>query len=323
MSRNKFYMGLLVSVILVIIFYASYNMLNIGKEEVHYSVSVIVEDSSNGRWNAFKEGLNQGASDNRIYLNVVSTGKFASLAEECSIISRELENGADGVIMELCDSDDRNEDIWRTVRAEKVVLVETDVNSSQLFTTVMPDYYEMGRNLAEAVFDAQNVDPKTVKIGIVAGNQKQMSQQQCLGGFEDVVSEKGAQVAWIMQNQKTESNRVLEDNQRQNPVDILAALGNAETELAVDFLLENQELECGLYGIGRSEKAVYYLDKGLIQTLVVPNEYFMGYQSVESLAKKLDSYAASVESTEVDFLTVAKKDLYDEKNGMILFPTVR
>lgn len=323
MSRNKLYMGLLVSMILVTIFYSSYNMLNIGREEMHYSVSVIVEDSSNDRWNAFKEGMNQGAVENQIYLNVVSTGKFASLEEECLIISRELENGADGVIVELCDSDDENGDIWMTVRAEQVVLVETDVKSSQLFTTVMPDYYEMGRKLAEAVLDGQDADPNTVRIGIVAGNQKQMSQQQCLDGFEDVVSERGAQAAWTIQNQGNEDSRVLEECQRQNPANVLAALGNDETELAVDFLLANQEMECGLYGIGRSEKAVYYLDKGLIRTLVVPNEYFMGYQSVESLAKKLDAYAASVESTKVDFLAVAKEDLYDEENGMILFPTVR
>lgn len=81
---------------LAVLVYASYGMVNAGKKETYHSVAVIVDDSSSDRWTAFKEGLEQGADEENFHINVVSTSSFVNLHEECSIISRELENGADG-----------------------------------------------------------------------------------------------------------------------------------------------------------------------------------------------------------------------------------
>ena len=105
MNKNRFYVGLLVAAILAVLVYASYGMVNAGKKETYHSVAVIVDDSSSDRWTAFKEGLEQGADEENFHINVVSTSSFVNLHEECSIISRELENGADGVIVQLCGDD--------------------------------------------------------------------------------------------------------------------------------------------------------------------------------------------------------------------------
>ena len=40
-----------------------------------------------------------------MHVNVVSTSSFLNLHEECSILSRELENGAQGVIVQLTGDD--------------------------------------------------------------------------------------------------------------------------------------------------------------------------------------------------------------------------
>lgn len=60
-------------------------VVNQGKEEDYISVSVIVNDSSSERWDAFREGLEQGAEDNHVHLNLVSTGKFQNVQEEQTI----------------------------------------------------------------------------------------------------------------------------------------------------------------------------------------------------------------------------------------------
>ena len=107
------------------------------------------------------------------------------------------------------------------------------------------------------------------------------------------------------------------------PVDVLVAMENDETEQAVDFLLESPEISSRLYGEGRSEKNVYYLDKGVIQALIVPNEYYMGYKSVDILVQELENAAVPGEETEVDFLSVTKDRMYDDDVVKILFPTIR
>ena len=72
--------------IIMVIIYASYGLLNGGKEEPHYSVSVVIGNSGSDQWNAFKEGLNQGANESGIYLDIVSSSAFSGLAEEYTIL---------------------------------------------------------------------------------------------------------------------------------------------------------------------------------------------------------------------------------------------
>ena len=52
MNKNRLYIGLLVAVMLAVLVYASYGMVNAGKKESYYSVAVIVDDSStyHRRW---------------------------------------------------------------------------------------------------------------------------------------------------------------------------------------------------------------------------------------------------------------------------------
>ena len=78
-----------------------------------------------------------------------------------------------------------------------------------------------------------------------------------------------------------------------------------------------------MYGEGCSEKAVYYLDKGLIQGLIVPNEFHMGYLSMEEIAKQLLYGASPAQNREIEFLTINKENLYDVESQKILFPIVQ
>lgn len=316
MKKNRGYMYLFFAALLSVIAYSVYGILEQGQSEVYYSVSVILDDSSNERWNALKEGLNQGAREMGIHLNVVSTGRFQNFTEECTIIQRELEQGADGVIVEPCGME--QSEFASPAGDHPMVLVETDVSPDELHSVVMPDPQKVGQALAEAA-----AGEKGQRIGVLSGNQHQTAMRLRLAGFEEALKETGGQIAWSVSREELEAMEDGEEFLRQNPVEVLVALENDETEWAVDFLLGNEAGECRLYGVGRSGKAVYYLDKGIIQELVVPNEYYMGYQSVVILAEQMNYHTTAAKRDEVDFLRVTQENLYDEEIGKILFPTVR
>lgn len=107
--------------------------------------------------------------------------------------------------------------------------------------------------------------------------------------------------------------------------DIVISLENDMTERVVDYLAENQDMlnQCKLYGIGNSEKVMYYLDRGFIRKLVVPNDFYMGYQSVEELAKKLEYRGESHKNIYTGYLVIDRTNLYDETNQKMLFPIVQ
>lgn len=316
MRKNRLSVILFSAVILSVIIYSAYGMVNQGKEDDYISVSVIVNDSSNARWDVFREGLEQGAEDNQVHLNLVSTGSFQNAQEERVIVRRELEGDADGVIVDPYSSE--ADSVLPGESAYPVVLVESGIETDTLFTSVMTDHMKLGERLADAVIKAGET-----KVGILSGNQSQLGMRQRLKGVKERLAEAGVEISWVLSAR--ELNKKIHNTEYfvNNKVNAVISLENNETEKAVDLLSDNGGIFWRIYGEGRSEKAVYYLDKGLIQELEVPNEYYMGYQSMVLAAQNIRYHTEKTEQVEVEFFSVTKENLYDEETSRILFPTVR
>ena len=139
MKKNRIYFGLLILALVVTIVWTSAGMLGVNKEEKKYSVSVIANDSNNDRWIAMREGLEQAAKDDDIQLNYVSTGVFASEDEEKALIEREVENGADGIIVQLVSSEDTYAVFEKIDSSVAVMLLETDAVSEGVYSVTAPD----------------------------------------------------------------------------------------------------------------------------------------------------------------------------------------
>ena len=144
-KNNLIYLMALILVIIAFIVFATYGMLDGSKDEEWYPVSVIVENSSSDRFTSFREGLERGAEDYHIRLNVVSTGAFSGIEEEYQIIHREIDNGAKGVIVEMCDSSNYPDDSAVEIGSDKMILVETDVEAEGMYAAILPQSYEMGK----------------------------------------------------------------------------------------------------------------------------------------------------------------------------------
>ena len=316
MKKNRISVILFLAVLLSVIVYSAYGMINQGKDGDYISVSVIVNDSSNARWNAFREGLEQGAEDNQVHLNLVSTGSFQNAQEEHTIVKRELEGEADGVIVDPYSSE--ADSVLPGESANPVVLVETGIETDTLYTSVMTDHIKFGQSLADAAIEAGET-----RVGILSGNQSQLGMRQRLKGVKERLAEAGVEISWVFSakefNKKIHNAEYFVNNQ----VNAVISLENDDTEKAVDLLSDSAGIFWRIYGEGRSEKTVYYLDKGLIRELVVPNEYYMGYESMALAAQKIRYHTDKVEQVEVEFFRVTKKNLYDEDTSRILFPTVR
>lgn len=324
MKKNRLYFGILISVLVGIVAWASLSMLNVGKNTESYIVSVIVDDSNDERWTALRQGLEQAAGDYNIDLNYVSAGQLQGNKEELELIRREIENGADGIIVQLVSSEE-TDGIADISAAAAVMLLETDVVPEEVYAFAGPDNTAMGKSVAEAVRAHTDGALAGKRIGILAGNQRQLSMQQRLAGLLEVLGREQAKVVWCTESREYESPETLARLYAEQPVDIMIALSNTETELMVDCIQteSGQAADCSLFGVGNSEKSVYYLDKGLITALVVPNEFNMGYQSMEAVAKQLTYHLSKASDSQVDYLVVDRDNLYDEDNQKVLFPIVQ
>lgn len=325
MTKNRRILMFSVVMLLVLSVAMAFSILDQENNERTYTVSVIVDNSNSSRWTSLKEGLDAAAKDYGIRLNYVSTGIFWSKTPELDLAERELESGVDGIILQLYASEGVHGRLEQVVNRDRCVLLETDMTPEEYYQTVGPDNKKLGSVLAGELRADFGERLRGKKIGVMCGNTGQLAIRQRLEGLEEGLEDTGAVIQWTLAEMGRTQNMDAVRACWEKQADIVIALDNTETERAVDYMEENglKRQDCALYGIGNSEKVVYYLDRGVIRTLVAPNEFHMGYRSMEEMAYKLEYQASGRPNVQTGYLVIDQSNLYDETNQKILFPIVQ
>ena len=298
-----------VGAVLLFFCYAMFGLLSLEEEKAPLSITVILSESSHGRWQAFREGLEMGAKEANAIINVVSTVRFSSFEEECALVSREASAQADALIVEPVGEDGSL--LEEAAQGLPVMLAVSSLPGSPYPSLgVSPE--KMGEALAEEMDQDRNEGE--VKIALLSGNQNQTLQKEIRAALLSALSQRGLSPEWELDYKKLHSGGMLSLFMEAKGADVLFCLDNDATEAAASYL-EKRDRSCLLYGVGRSENAISYLDMGLIKTLLVPDEYYMGYLCV----KELSSQEAH-ESQEVDFFPARQDNMFSVPGDRILFP---
>lgn len=315
---NRRYITILFSVLFIVLVFSSYQMLSGITPEEKVPVSVIVSDSTNDRWNAMREGMEQAALNYQISLNIISTENLSSAKDLISLMRREIELGAKGIVFEPVDDRGMVEFIEEIGRNVSLVLIQSDIEPGDVYSSVLTDDATLISQLTTALEEKYGEKLMEKKIGIVQSVPYQFALKQRKKLLEDYFREKEISLSWRKNN-----IYFLSDLVEQDPVDIIIALDNISTEATIDSLLElKKEKKTDLFGIGYSEKAVYYLDRQVVDHLVLNNDFNMGYMSIENIRKMID-YGNQKTNQRIDSYSIGEENMYEEEYQKILFPLVQ
>lgn len=136
-------------------------------------------------------------------------------------------------------------------------------------------------------------------------------------GLQKTLEDAGAKISFtVSASSEEEGEKVLE---QQKQVDILAALDDSSLTTAGKCAGANQLHGALVYGIGHSTEVAYYLDTGIVECLLVPDEFNVGYQSLTAVAKKLENYFSKMKSQMISWVVIRKDTLFLKENQDILF----
>ena len=294
------FLGLMVFVLVMFMFLEK-------NEKKQEKISVIIQNSDDSQWAAFKYGAKMAAADKKTEVFVVSTAGSLSVQEEENLIEREIANGASGIIVEPANV--------------PVVLVES-LASSDGTETKMPvtgaDNYAMGKALAEELLKDCGGNIKGKKIGLVSGEENAEAISERAEGVRAVLEEKQADILWQISDSFAE-DKEKNSMEQSEKVDFIMTLDNISLVAAGECSSTNNLHGAVLYGIGHSMEAFYYLDTGEIQCLVVPDEFNRGYQSVAELSDSLRRFMKKPERNTVSYSTVRRETLFSKENQEVLF----
>lgn len=288
-------------------------------------VAVIVSDADSGSWERFIAGIKQGAIESNARIVITGTGVMTSAEEERTIIEEEIANGADAIIVQPAPGEDTLSMLEEIGSRLPIMLVqdlpygtgESEGARTEL-PIVTPDYTEVGTMLAEMLLDdyAGSLSGKT--IGILTSNAPMQSSEEVLQGLLDGIDTRGGEILWQLQVSTTESE--IEDAlQEQARVDLIVALDTETLDAAGDLSEKGRLHGAIVYGVGSSDKALYYLDHDDIAGLVIPNDYDMGYLAVQEIAQQLQHRMHRMRSQTVSAGIYRREDLFLAENVDFLF----
>jgi ribose transport system substrate-binding protein len=323
MKNKRLFPALVLILVAMIMAVTGFMLWESGNTANLRQIHVIIENSNDNRWVQFIEGMKQAAEDQEIILTIVPTGHMETLSEEEAIIERAIANGSDGVIIQLCSSIDAASMLEKLNSRTNIELVDENAYEvmSNVVGVVSPDHKAIGETIAnEAALFAEKPLEKCT-IGVIRGSSALSSMEQRMDGFTEALESLGGKTTWVLE-QNGDAKDIKEKLAANETPDILVALDNAGME-AADEYASTQENGIIVVGTGTSTKSIYYLDSGVVKSLVVPEDYMMGYQSVSDLADYIHRNRFLPLVRTIAHRTIHKDTLFAEENQDILFPVQR
>lgn len=280
-------------------------------------VSVILQNAEDSQWAAFRYGLKMAAQDQEIEMSVAGTEGILTAEEQAEVIESEVTFGADAVLVQPAQGTE--EILDKIGRKVPVILVEDTLEegNGKGFAVVQPDQYEMGKVLAEELLKDYAGGLEGKRLGLYSESVDSPAGQQRIQGFVEKLKEAGARIVWDTSVEKQQKEgEVLEDLPE---VDCVMGMDDDSLVRAGEAAANGDLHGALVYGIGSSTEAVYYLDTGVVERLVVPDEFQAGYQSLTEAARSLRSYFHEPQSCQVSCTVITRDTLFSKENQEILF----
>lgn len=300
----------------VMVLLLAFLMLREKNVDRSYQISVIVENADDKQWSAFKYGLKMAAEDKGAEMVMVSTGAALSQEEEKKLIEEEIKNGADGVIIQPVSGEDTQQILKKFSNKAEIMLIDDTLSDTEEFPVIQPDAYAMGKALAEELLKdyGGNLEGKT--LGILTGKESRSSAEK-EKGFTETLKDTGAKLIWSdTKKPEIEGNTFWESKPE---VDFIIALDDDSLTAAGEGAAANNLHGAIVYGIGNSTEAVYYLDTGAVECLVVPDMFHVGYESLTELMNKLEKAFYEYENQEISYTIMRKENMFSKENQEVIF----
>ena len=284
-------------------------------------IAVILNDPGDGKWEPCIEGIKRCAKNSGISVVISNAADINNAQALKTLIDDLKKNGVNAIIMENVPRGD-GETLIKAYAKEMPIAVLDEYNPEDSpISYVGPDNYEMGKALARSVIDdyAGNLEGKTV--GIIARSYDLSSDAKRDEGFCEVLKESGAKVAWkfALDTEKDGMAGIKSYIADHKKVNVIVALDSTILESITEAAMAKKVHGALIYGVGNSEKAVYYLDHEHIVHMAVADGYSMGYDACNEVKSKLMNRSYRMQDKPVEFRMLTQNDLFLADNAEFLF----
>ena len=281
-------------------------------------VSVIIREADNTGWSAARQGMEQAAADLGAELRFLTLSEPDSVEEQRSLLAREVEGGADAVVLVPADAQALGPDVARAAAGAAVVTMESDLAASGAKACITVDNAALGTALAKQILRDIPQGSGVLLVDLTPGNTGVGLR---LDAAARVLEEGGCPVyRRTPAPGQTLAELLNEALPAQNP-GAVAAFEPTALELTARAL-QNVENAPPLYGMGATSTIASYLERGGISLIAAQNEFAAGYLALQAAVGAARGEALT-NIAPMEFSLIRRQEMYEVENEKLLFPVTR
>lgn len=287
-----------------------------GRTTETVELSVILRESSPDAFAAARQGMEQAAADLDAELRVLTLTSDNSAEEQRELLGREVDGGADGVVLVPTDRQTLTAAVEKAVSRVPVVTMETKMASAGACVSV--DNAALGAALARAALNGAGVGDRVLLIDSLPGDTG--------------ISERLSAAAGVLE-QEQRVVRVCAPGAQQRLEDVLPGVLRTERPALV-IAFEPSALETAektvqtmsspplLYGMGATSAIAAGLEQGWITAIAAQNEFAAGYLAVAAAVQAVHKMPTQTVKP-LEFSILRREHMYDSDSQKLLFPVTR
>lgn len=317
MKKLNYVLCFFVVIILVFLYLLSSTDL-ILKEQVDtiYNISVIANDSNDEFFLNARMGMEQALKEWKADVSFVSLYERNNVEQQLELILKEIQNGAQAVLVCPVDSVELGELLDESVIPVPVICIGASVESPKASAVIRANDYERGRKLLEMI-SAEDEEMKGILM--MTDSYEHSAIKELCEGIQDACRELQVKNDLLTYEGEEEFYSILENAIQSGSYGTFIGLDSQTLKLLANEELHKKNTDMCILGSGYSNRILRMLDQGEIAGLSIRNDYVMGYLGIKTAVNLLNGDNER-KVIYVDDYTIGQKDVFDSKYQKILFP---
>lgn len=306
-------------IVLALLYLVSSTDLIIKEEEPRiYRVSVVLDDATDEAYGNFGKGIEEASRDYQMDVNVISLYNAGDAREQAELISRELQDDVDAMIV-ISVEDNLYTQENAAVNVPVIYLQDEKVIGSHINQgTYSFNWMQIGEDLAQRAAGQGTQEPQLV---FISGTEFYGRREQIVLGAQKILGEKNVVAITIAEGEHLESRIRTDAGESANR--ILVGMDNRGIEKILAFLPKMEEKEDApqaVYSMTGSVLALNSLRRGIIDGVFFTDDYTAGYQCMQVLRERLDNVLTGLENLEGRYYFLDMQDLNNGEYDRLLYP---
>lgn len=284
-------------------------------------VAFVVKSTVSAFWKSVYAGANAASAEYNVDISFEGPAYEEDSDTQNTYVHEALEEGADIIVLSATDYEANASAVEEAVgKGIQVVVIDSNVNSSQISCYIGTDNFEAGKMAAKAAL--QSKDEK-LQIGVVNygiksfnGQERERGLREALGHDSRVESITTINVVSTKEEAEEGTLELLKEHPEINVI----VTFNEWTSLGVGAAIQKLGLAESTHVVAFDSNVVSVgmLETGEVDALIVQNPYAMGYLGVENAYNLI--YGKKVDSQfDTSTTLINRNNMYTEECQKILF----